>query len=81
MYSADYLRSLGNVPYPYSLGKPIKEDETKVKSKRRINIHEYRYNDGTTSIVIEGKEEISGLCERDIINLVKEALRNKDVDK
>ena len=76
MYSEDYLEGLIKVAKPYS--KQIEEIEPKLKSKRRINIHEYKYSDGTTSIVIEGKEEIIGLCERDIINLVRKTLRNKD---
>lgn len=75
IYSEDYIESL--VKNDKSKKKQIEDVEPKVKSKRRVYIHEYTYSDGTTSIVINNNEEYEGLDHNDIIQIVREELRKR----
>ena len=74
-YSEDYLKSLSITPNPLALGE--EKEEIRVKNRQRINIKEYRYSDGTTSIVINDNEDYEGLDHNDIIQIVREELRKR----
>ena len=74
-YSEDYLKSLSATPNSLAIGE--EKEEIRVKGRQRINIKEYRYSDGTTSIVINDNEEYEGLDHNDIIQIVLEELRKR----
>ena len=70
MYTEDYIKSLT----AFSKPRTVRREE----EYTRVNIKEYRYSDGTTSIVLDDREEFEGYCKADVIRIVREELRKRN---